>query len=74
MKNQRIIIASSGKSTFLMVDGKLYGEGIVKVQFIHDRTEKRDADLFITLDQIPVSEITKEEEKQGFMKMLKEFL
>lgn len=72
MKNQRIIIVSNGERTYIMVDGKLYGDGIVKIQFIHDCTDKKrnDIDLLITSNQIPLSEITNDGEKQDFMKML----
>ena len=40
MKNQNIVIASNGKVTYVMVDGKVYGDHIVKVEFIHDHKDK----------------------------------
>ena len=74
MKNQRIIIVSNGERTYIMADGKLYGDGIVKIQFTHDCTGKnrKDIDLLITSNQIPLSEITNDGEKQDFMKMLED--
>lgn len=51
MKNQNIVIASNGKVTCAMVDGKVYGDHVVKVEFIHDHKDKpNDARLLITTD------------------------
>lgn len=69
MSNQNIIIASNGVSTVVMVDGKVYGDHIVKVEFVHDHTEKPNAaKLQITTDSLPLEGDTSDEERQKFMK------
>ncbi len=69
MKNQNIIIASSGKVTYVMVNGKVYGDHVVKVEFIHDHKDKpNDARLLITTDCVPLQGDASDEERQAFMK------
>lgn len=41
MSNDRIIIASCGHNTQIMVNGKLYGDGVTKVEFSHDCTGEK---------------------------------
>ena len=51
MENQKIIIVSNGKITNAMVNGKVYGEGVIKVEFVHDHKDSiNDARLCITTD------------------------
>ena len=75
MSNDRIIIASCGHNTQIMVNGKLYGDGVVKVEFSHDCTgeKKKGAQLHLTVDRLPVREGSVME-KQGFAKLLENFL
>ncbi len=74
MSNQNIIIASNGVSTMVMVDGKLYGDHIVKAEFVHDHTEKPNAArLRVTTDRLPLEVDTSDEERRAFMKRV-EFL
>lgn len=75
MGNDRIIIASCGHNTQIMVNGKLYGDGVVKVEFSHDCTgeKKNGAQLHLTVDRLPVREGSVME-KQGFKKLLEDFL
>lgn len=70
MKNQNIIIASSGKVTYAMVNGKVYGDHVVKVEFIHDHKDKKpnDARLLITTDCVPLEGDASDEERLAFMK------
>ena len=69
MKNQNIIIASSGKVTYVMVNGKVYGDHVVKVEFIHDHKDKpNDARLLITTDCVPLQGDASDEERRAFMK------
>lgn len=69
MSNQNIIIASDGVSTVVMVDGKVYGDHIVKVEFVHDHTEKPNAaKLRVMADHFPLEGDTSDEERQKFMK------
>ena len=69
MDNQNIIIASNGKVTYVMVDGKVYGDNVVKVEFSHDHTKKpNDAELRVTTDHFPLEGGTSDEERQKFMK------
>lgn len=73
VENQKIIIASNGKETHIMVNGKLYGNHITEVNFSH-KTKKRgrdDVKLLLTADAVPIPE-SNNEEKQVFMKMLEE--
>lgn len=71
MKNQNIVIASNGKVTYVMVDGKVYGDHVVKVEFIHDHKDKpNDARLLITTDRVPLEGDASDEERLGFMKRL----
>lgn len=74
MENQKIIIASNGKTTHVMVNGKLYGDHIAGVKFSHKKKKRGrgDAELLITSDITPIPE-GNDEEKQGFMKMLEDF-
>lgn len=75
MSNDRIIIASCGHNTQIMVNGKLYGDGVAKVEFSHDCTgeKKKGAQLHLTVDRLPVREGSVME-KQGFKKLLEDFL
>jgi hypothetical protein len=69
MKNQNIIIASSGKVTYVMVNGKVYGDHVVKVEFIHDHKDKpNDARLLVTTDCVPLEGDASDEERLAFMK------
>lgn len=69
MKNQNIVIASNGKVTYVMVDGKVYGDHVVKVEFIHDHKDKpNDARLLITTDCVPLEGDASDEERLAFMK------
>lgn len=74
MENKKIIIVSNGKTTHVMVDGKLYGDRIIEVKFSHKKKKhgRDDAELLLTSDAVPIPEGS-DEEKQGFMKMLEEF-
>ena len=64
MKNQNIVIASNGKATYVMVDGKVYGDHVVKVEFIHDHKDKpNDARLLITTDCVPLQGDASDEEQ-----------
>lgn len=73
MKNQNIIIASNGRITYVMVDGKVYGDHVVKVEFVHDHKDKpNDAKLLITTDCVPLEGVASDEERQGFLKRIEE--
>ena len=73
MKNQNIIIASNGYTTCVMVDGKVYGDHVVKVEFVHDNKDKlSDVRLLVTTDCVPLEGNASDEERQGFMKRIKE--
>lgn len=74
MENQKVIIISNGRTTDIMVNGRLYGDGVVKVEFVHDHKDKlNNARLLITTERIPLEESTSREEKQGFMRKIEEF-
>lgn len=75
MSNDRIIIASCGHHTQIMVNGKLYGDGVVKVEFSHDCTgeKKKGAQLHLAVDRLPIREDSTTE-KREFAKLLREFL
>lgn len=74
MKNQNIIIASNGDTTCVMVDGKVYGDHVVKVEFVHDNKDKlSDVRLLVTTDCVPLEGDASNEERQGFMKKLEEY-
>nr|DAW40684.1 MAG TPA: hypothetical protein [Caudoviricetes sp.] len=40
MENQKVIIISNGRTTDIMVNGRLYGDGVAKVEFVHDHKDK----------------------------------
>ena len=66
----KIIIASNGHNTNIMINGKIYGCHILKVEFTHDNTKGRPgvAEYRLTTDRAPLEEdsVTKED----FMKLL----
>lgn len=66
----KIIIASTGNNTNIMINGKIYGCHILKVEFTHDNTQGRPgvAEYRLTTDRVPLEEdsVTKED----FMKLL----
>ena len=74
MSNDRIIIASNGKTTDIMINGRVYGDGVVKIEFVHDHKDGiNDARLLITADRTPLTGTASDEERQGFMKKLEEY-
>lgn len=74
MENQKVIIISNGRTTDIMVNGRLYGDGVVKVEFVHDHKDKlNNARLLIMTEQIPLEGSTSREEKQGFMRKIEEY-
>lgn len=74
MEDKKIIIVSNGKTTHVMVDGKLYGDRIIEVKFSHKKKKhgRDDAELLLTSDAVPIPEGS-DEEKQEFMKILEDF-
>lgn len=75
MEDKKIIIVSNGRTTHVMVDGKLYGDHIIEVKFLHKKKKRGrdDAELLLTSDTVPVLEGS-DEEKLAFMEMLEKFL
>ena len=66
----KIIIASTGNNTDIMINGKIYGCHILKLEFTHD-TQSRPggAEYRLTTDKAPLEESATKEE---FMKLLEE--
>ncbi len=65
----KIIIASTGNNTNIMINGKIYSCHILKVEFTHDNTKGRPgvAEYRLTTDKVPLEDsVTKED----FMKLL----
>ena len=74
MENQKVIIISNGRTTDIMVNGRLYGDGVVKVEFVHDHKDKlNNARLLIMTEQIPLEGSVSSDEKQKFMRKIEEF-
>ena len=71
MKMDKIIIASDGYRTNIMINGKVYGDNIVKVEFVHDTTQRGQGvpEYRLTTAKIPLKESATKEE---FMKLLEE--
>ena len=66
----KIIIASNGYSTRIMINGKVYGDHIVKVEFTHDtQSIPGGAEYRLTTYKAPLEESATKEE---FMKLLEE--
>lgn len=72
-KGDKVIIASDGHRTDIMINGKLYGDGILKVEFSHDNTGKyEEVKLILTTDSVPIPERC-QEERDDFLCRLREF-
>lgn len=69
MGNKKIIIVSNGRTTEVMVDGKLY-DGVAAVKFMHRGGELVDFEMtgkpIPMVDNIPSN-------RMGFMKKIEEF-
>lgn len=65
----KIIIASNGHNTRIMINGKVYGDHVMKVEFVHDNTLGMPgvANYLLTTDKAPLEESATKEE---FMKLL----
>lgn len=72
-KAQAIIIASLGRNTSILVDGKVYwSEPITEVNFHHTAGEM--ASISITSDSLPVMPDEDETSKNNFKKWLGELM
>ena len=73
IKTEKTEITSNGGTTCVMVDGKVYGDHVVKVEFVHDNKDKlSDVRLLVTTDCVPLEGNASDEERQGFMKRIEE--
>lgn len=51
----KVVIVSDGTETLVHINGKTYGDNIVKVSFEHDDSERRNtAEIRLTADTMPV--------------------
>lgn len=51
----KVVIVSDGTKTLVHINGKTYGDNIVKVSFEHDDSERRNtAEIRLTADTMPV--------------------
>lgn len=52
----KVVIVSNGTMTLVHINGKTYGDHIVKFSFEHDTSEcKKTAEITITADTLPVA-------------------
>lgn len=68
MKKDILIFSSEGK-TRVMIDGKLYGNHVVKLEFKHDTTMnfKDEPKLLLTVDDLNIPDKCDESDKNGFV-------
>ena len=51
----KVVIVSDGTKTLVHINGKTYGNNLVKVSFEHDSSERRNtAEIRLTADTMPV--------------------
>lgn len=64
-----ILIFSSGGKTRVMIDGKLYGNHVVKLEFKHDTTMnfKDEPKLLLTVDDLNIPDEGDESDKSEFV-------